>query len=197
MQALREQGPRLMQKPLLPVFVAIMLVLLASYYWRPGGNPDADPDMIKRQMALAQTYVENTRSWEYNEQGVLSEVLEASRMEYFKQRDASELEQPRFYSHDGNDRTWSASADRGLYRHSAGRLRLNHNVVLNNDQTNGKLESAAMTINVKNNTATSRVPVTITQNDSSMRADGMVADLNRERIVMTKNVESTYVPARP
>ncbi|MBN7795345.1 LPS export ABC transporter periplasmic protein LptC [Parahaliea mediterranea] len=185
-----------MQKTAVQVFVAITLVLLASYYWSPGGSPDADPATVARRQALAQTYLYDTRSWEYDEDGALTEALEASRAEYYARRKVSELTQPRFYSHDGNDRTWSASADRGIYRHRAEVLQLRSSVNLSNDQTGGVLNTQAMTLNLKNNTATSKVPVTITQGPNTIRADGMEADLNLERIVMKPNVESTYVAPR-
>lgn len=181
-----------MQKVALQVFLAIALVLLAGYYWSPGGNPDADPETVKRQMALPKTYLQDTRSWEYNEEGVLTEIMEASQAEFFAGRDESELTQPRFYSHDGNDRTWSASAERGQFRHRPGVLLLRRNVVLSNDQTGGKLVTQAMSLNTNRKIAKSQVPVTVTQGQSSMRADGMLADLNKEQITMRPNVETTY-----
>lgn len=182
-----------MQKAVLQVFLAIALVLLASYYWNPGGSLDADPDTVARRQALAQTYLEEPRSWRYDEDGALTEVLEANRAEYYDRRKVSELTEPRFYSHDGNDRTWSATANRGRFRHRPGILQLRDDVVLSNDQTGGTLKTMAMTLDTENNTAWSRVPVTVTQGQNRIRADGMEADLNLERIEMKPNVESTYV----
>lgn len=182
-----------MQKTVLQLTVAIALVLLASYYWKPGGDPGADSATVARRMALPQTYLYETRSWQYDEQGVLTEILEATQAEYFSRQGESELTQPRFYSHDGNDRTWSGSADAGRFRHHNGMLFLRDNVLLSNDQTGGTLSSRAMAINTREKTARSRVPVTITQGENRISADGMQADLNQERIVMTPNVESTYV----
>ncbi|WP_116368569.1 LPS export ABC transporter periplasmic protein LptC [Parahaliea mediterranea] len=186
-----------MQRTVLPIALAFCLVLLTSLYWNPGGDPGADPAIAQRQMALPRTYVENVRSWQYTEDGMLKEVLEADRADYFAGKDSSELQQPRFYSHDGNDRTWSATADEGTFRHRPGVLQLRSTVRLVNDQTGGTLATQAMTLNTRKNTAVSRVPVTITQNESILRADGMTADLNTERIVMSPNVETTYVQARP
>ncbi|GAB3286549.1 LPS export ABC transporter periplasmic protein LptC [Parahaliea aestuarii] len=186
-----------MQRTALPIALALFLVLLTSLYWNPGGDPAADPAIAQRQMTLPRTYVEEVRSWQYAANGNLKEVLEADRAEYFTGKDASELTQPRFYSHDGNDRSWSASADEGTFRHRAGILQLRRQVRLVNDQTGGTLATQAMTLNTRKNTAISRVPVTVTQNESILRADGMTADLNSERIVMSPNVETTYVQARP
>ncbi len=186
-----------MRRGSLPLFLALVLALLASYYWRPGGNPMADADVVKRQMALAQTYLEEPRSWSYNEAGVLTEVLEAQRAEYFARRDVSELEQPRLYSHDGNDRTWSAQAEWGRLKHRPNTLTLRRQVLLNNDQTGAELATRIMTIDMNRRTATARVPVTVTEGDNRIRAEGMVAYLDEERVEMGPNVESTYVPSRP
>ncbi|TXS96359.1 LPS export ABC transporter periplasmic protein LptC [Parahaliea maris] len=186
-----------MQRAALSIFLTIGLVLLASFYWQPGGNPDADPETVKRRMALPQTYLEQVRAWQYDADGVLKEVLEADRADYYARRDTSELQQPRFYSHDGNDRSWTATAELGTLRHSPGILQLRRKVLLTNDQTGGTLSTQAMTLNTRKNTARSQVPVTITQNGSILRADGMTANLNSERIVMSPNVESTYVQPQP
>jgi lipopolysaccharide export system protein LptC len=186
-----------MPKALLQVLLAIALVLLASYYWQPGGSLDADPDTVKRQMSLAKTYLYEARSWEYAEDGALKEILEASRMEYFGRRHLSELRDPRFYSHDGHDRTWSATAEKGRFKHRQDLLLLNRNVVLSNDQTGGRLTTRHMSVNVKTKIATSSTPVTVIQGENVITADGMVADLKRERIEMAPNVESTYVQAQP
>lgn len=186
-----------MQRSFLQVLVAIGLVLAGSYYWRPGGNPAADPEIIALQKALPKTYLTNTRSWLYNDSGELTEVLEASKVEQFSPRDVSVLASPRYYSHNGNDRTWSASADQGRFHQRNQILYLRENVLLTNDQTGGQLEARAMTVDTRNKTAKSKVPVKIRQGTSTIQADGMLADLNQERIQMMPNVESTYVTPRP
>jgi lipopolysaccharide export system protein LptC len=186
-----------MPKAFLQIALAVVLALLAGYYWQPGGSLDADPDTVKRQMALAKTYVYDARSWEYDEDGALEQILEANRMEYFARRKVYELTEPRFYSHDGNDRTWSATAELGRFRHNKNLLLLRRNVVLSNDETGGRLTTRAMTLNVKQKTARSRTPVKVTEGQNVIRADGMVADLSGKRIEMAPNVESTYVPAQP
>ena len=50
-----------------------------------------------------------------------------------------------------------------------------------------------MVIDVKNKIATSKKPVTITQGPHFTRARGMVAHLEEETILLSPNVESTYV----
>ncbi|MFV0477189.1 MAG: LPS export ABC transporter periplasmic protein LptC [Parahaliea sp.] len=182
-----------MKKNLLHIILAVALLLLVGYYWEPVNKPDFDRAMYERRQILPQTYVYAMRSWEYENDGSLAEIMEADRVERFAQSDSSTLIEPRFYSHDGNDRSWSASAHTGTFAHGRGILELNDDVVLSNDQTGGTLNTSAMTINVHNKTALSNVPVTVVQGQSNIRADSMTADLNRERIVMKTNVDSTYI----
>ncbi len=182
-----------MQKNALQIMLALALVLVAGYYWLPGGNPQLDEDVAEKRRSLPKNYARNARSWEYNEDGSLKEILEAEQVEYFAGRKMSELTQPRFYSHDGNDRTWSVTAERGKFQHRSETLQLLRNVVMHNDKTGGTLKSMAMTIEMKQRTAIARVPVTITEGDYLIRADGMTADLTTERVILAPNVETTYV----
>jgi LPS export ABC transporter protein LptC len=79
-------------------------------------------------------------------------------------------------------------------RHGPQTLFLRRDVQLVNDQTGARLETRAMTLNLRRKTAVSRVPVTISQGENQTRANGMVADLNLEQIRLQPNVESIYVP---
>jgi LPS export ABC transporter protein LptC len=120
--------------------------------------------------------------------------MEAARIEHFSREDVSDLEQPSFYSHDGNNRTWSASAERGRLKHRTSVLILRRDVVLSNDQSGGTLRAEAMTLDLRLRTARSKVPVTAQLGSDVLRADGMFADLANETILLQPNVEGIYVP---
>lgn len=186
-----------MPRPFLQLLLALALGLAASYYWEPKAGKAPDPETTARQKSLPKNYLENTRTWSYDEHGQLSEILEAASAEHFPQRNESLLEQPRYYSHHGDDRTWSAQATRGRYVHNRELLILRDGVDLTNDQTGGRLTSESMTLNLVKKTARSQVPVLITQGPHQTRADGMLAHLDREQIRLLKNVESTYVQPQP
>jgi len=186
-----------MPRPFLQLLLALALGLAASYYWEPKVGKTPDPETTARQQSLPKNYLENTRSWSYNEQGQLSEILEAASAKHFPQRNESLLEQPRYYSHHGDDRTWSAQATRGRYIHTKQLLILRGGVDLTNDQTGGRLTSKSMTLNLVKKTANSLVPVLLTQGPHRTRADGMLAHLDLEQIRLFNNVESTYVQPQP
>lgn len=174
--------------------LAVVLASLAVWYWTLVGDGAGERSPLPGDAELVQTYLVNTRSMAYAEDGALAEVMEAARIEHFGREDVSELRQPRFYSHDGNDRTWSARADRGTLKHHNSVLILRRNVVLSNDQSGATLQTRAMALNLRLRTARSQVPVTAQLDGNILRADGMFADLANETILLQPNVEGTYVP---
>lgn len=174
--------------------LAAILASLATWYWTLIGDSVIDRPVLRADAELVQTYLVNARSLSFAEDGALTEVMEAVRIEHFSGEDVSELEQPSFYSHDGNNRTWSASAERGRLKHRTSVLILRRNVVLSNDQSGGTLQAEAMTLNLRLRTARSKVAVTAQLGDNILRADGMFADLAKETILLQPNVEGIYVP---
>ena len=184
-----------MPRPLLQILLAIAIGLAATYYWdpRPATTPDADT--TARQLELPKTYLQNTRSWSYGEEGDLRDILEAQSVEHFPQNNESLINAPRFYSHSGDDKTWSATADRGRFLHAGQRLLLRRDVVMTHDQTGARLDTQGLDIYLKKKLAVSRREVLLTQDNNRTRADGMQANLIDETISLGPNVESTYVPA--
>lgn len=174
------------------LFIAA-LGLAATYFWNPSMLPGVDAKVSPQKPDLPQTYLDNSRSWSYDEAGNLASILEAKRMEQLAGRQVATIEEPRFYSHSGNDKTWTASAARGRYQGHAQRLLLRRNVVLEHDQTGTRLTGHALDIELKNKIARSKRKITITQGNNRTSAQGMVAHLDQETVTLGPNVESTYV----
>ena len=187
-----------MPRPLLQILFALALVLAANYYWDPSTARTPDAGTSARQQALPRTYIEAARTWSFDEEGNLSDIVEAERVEQFPQRKQSKIVEPRFYAHSENDKTWSASARRGLFIEGAERLVLRNNVVLTHDQTGTKMKSHVLDIYLKTRTAQSKKKVIITRGENRTTADGLLADLDRETLELKPNVESIYVvPSEP
>ncbi|MEQ9395043.1 LPS export ABC transporter periplasmic protein LptC [Haliea sp.] len=174
--------------------LAAVLASLALWYWSLVGDGGIDRTLLQGDAELVQTYLLDTRSMSFAEDGALAEVMEAERIEHFARENVSELEQPRFYSHDGNNRTWSARSEQGRLEHPGGLLILRRDVVLSNDQSGGTLQAEAMTLNLRLRTARSQVAVTAQLGGNILRADGMFTDLANETILLQPNVEGIYVP---
>ena len=68
-----------MTRPLLQVLLALTLVLAANYFWDPRPALQPDHATSKRQVALPQTYIDGARSRAFDEQGNLSDIVEAER----------------------------------------------------------------------------------------------------------------------
>lgn len=182
-----------MPRPALQILLAITLVVAANYFWDPSTAPVPDADTSERQQALPKTYLQTARTSSYDEQGNLTEILEATRVEQFPQRNESRITEPRFYSHSQDNTTWSASAKRGRFFHRGQRLLLRNHVVLTHDQTGTRMDTHALDIYLKTKTAESKMNVTITQGENRTTAEGMVANLDQETIKLKPNVESIYV----
>jgi len=171
----------------------LALGVTASYYWSPTVPDSIDPLNSARQAALPQTYLRNLRSVNYDENGALTDILEATSVYRFAHGNESLLENPRFYIHSDDNRTWSSTSRSGRYLHKREVLLLSGDVVLINDQSKTRLTTQSMRIDIRRKIASSNVAVTILQGTNSTRADSMVANLTTEKIRMTSNVESIYV----
>lgn len=176
----------------LQILAAIALVAAANYYWKPQTSHNPDLDTQARQQDLPKTYIWQTRAWTFDEDGGLTDILEAERVEQFARGNVSLLTEPRFYAHSEDDRTWSAVAARGRYEERSQRLLLRKNVELTHDQTGTRMQTNALDIQVDEKIATSQKTVTILQQQNRTTADGMIARMNEETITLTPNVESTY-----
>ncbi len=186
-----------MPRASLQLLLAIVLGLAASYFWEPLTRPSLDTANISNRQQLPQNYLETTRTWNYDEGGALVEIIEAQRADHFPKKDEALLQEPRYYSHHGDDRTWSGQAKSGRYIFSRETLVLLERVKLVNDQSGGILESESMSLDMDKKTAATIMPVTITQGPHVTRADALLAELDSEKIQLINNVESTYVPDQP
>ncbi|MEP0203417.1 MAG: LPS export ABC transporter periplasmic protein LptC [Halioglobus sp.] len=181
-----------MPRPFLQILFGIAVVIAFSSYWNPRTGSVADEQTRARMEALPKTYLDQPRSWRYDETGRLADILEATRAEYFSADDETLLDQPRFYAQADNDRSWSAAAHRGRYKQRRGLLFLRGSVNIINDQSGAEFNSRAMTVNFKQKTAQSHVPVTVTHSNNSVQAKGMTLKLNSETVLMKPDVESLY-----
>ena len=178
----------------LQILLAIVLVLAANHYWNPETAESPDLDTSARRHELPKTYLEVVRAWTFDEGGKLTDIVEAERLEQFPRRHLSYITMPRFFAHSGDDRSWSASADKGRTDEKVDRLLLRKNVVLIHDQSGTRMKTQALDIELENKVASSNKKVIVVQGNNSTRADGLVVRMEDEIIIMKPNVESIYAP---
>lgn len=184
-----------MPRPFLFLLLLAALTAAAAYYWNPKAILELQSPA--REETLAKTYLTNTRTLTYSQHGSLTEILEADQVRHMPGQKHSLITAPRYYSHNGDDQTWSVVSQRGRFLHKREILVLEGDVTLTNDQNGGRLNTESMQLNLDKKIATSTVPVTIIQGLNTIKANGMVADLNKEQIRMMPDVESIYAPATP
>jgi LPS export ABC transporter protein LptC len=182
-----------MPKKILSLFLLIGLLVPFVYNWSPQEIIPMGPSIAPK--SLTKTYLVNTRTVNYDEQGILTQIMEAERVEQYAKKKHSALIQPRMYSHVGEDQSWSVRSNGGLYFPLRNIVALGGNVVFVNDQRQLQVNTESMKINLNKQTAESKVAVIITQGLATTTANGMTADLEKEMIRMKPNVESIYVPA--
>ena len=179
----------------LQILLAITLLLAAGYFWRPQTAETPDVQTTERQRELPQTYLHTVRAWNFDEQGLLTDIVEADRLEQFPQRELTLISQPRFYAHSDDDKTWSASAERGRGDERRERLLLRKDVVLVHDQSGTRLTTHALDIDLDRQIASSDRKVTVVQGNNRTVADGIEVHMADETISMKPNVESIYAQA--
>ncbi|TDG14767.1 LPS export ABC transporter periplasmic protein LptC [Seongchinamella unica] len=176
----------------LQILLAITLLVAAGYFWRPQTAGTPDVQTTQRQRELPQTYLQRVRAWSFDEQGRLTDIVEAKQLEQFPRRNLSLISQPRYYAHSGDDKTWSASAARGRGDDRRNRLLLRKDVVLVHDQSGTRLDTHALDIDLDQQVATSDRRVTVVQGNNRTVADGIEVRMEDETIIMKPNVESIY-----
>ncbi|RLQ21912.1 LPS export ABC transporter periplasmic protein LptC [Seongchinamella sediminis] len=179
----------------LQILLAITLLVAAGYFWRPQTAGTPDVQTTQRQRELPQTYLQTVRAWSFDEDGMLTDIVEAEQLEHFPRRKLTLIGEPRFYAHSGDDKTWSASAERGRDDGRRERLLLRRNVVLIHDQTGTRLDTQALNIDLDRQIASSDRRVTVVQGNSRTVADGIEVRMQEETILMKPNVESIYAQA--
>ena len=135
------------------------------------------------------------RAWSFDEEGLLVDIIEAEDLQQFPRRNLSLVSQPRYYAHSGDDKSWSASAERGRGDDKTDILMLRKHVVLIHDQSGTRLDTHALDIDLNQQIATSNRKVTIVQGSNRTTADGIEVHMNEETILMKPNVESIYAQA--
>jgi LPS export ABC transporter protein LptC len=184
-----------MPRPYLRIMFALTLIIAGWYYWFPDSTPETA--IGEWQKTLPKTYLVNAKTSRFNEEGALTDVLAAQSAAMYPSKKETLLESPRMYSHNLNEDTWTAHSDMGRFDHKREVLTLSENVVLSNDINQVTLKTEQMRIDLRRNTAVSRVPVTISDGQNSTSADGMWADMDSQTVKLRPNVESIYVKPSP
>ncbi|PID54939.1 MAG: LPS export ABC transporter periplasmic protein LptC [Gammaproteobacteria bacterium] len=177
--------------------LAAAIVVGILFFLGSGSNDGSRMPRTPDGELLPSTFLINSRTWVYEPHGPLAEVIESSSVSYYEDAQHSVLEQPRYFSHNGSDQTWAASAQRGEFFHNNGKLELYNKVVLHNDANNAQVQTQAVSVDTLRKVAVAETTVTITQDgDNTLSADGLVADFKTQRLLLKGHVSSVYHPKK-
>lgn len=177
---------RVIQILLSLAILTVLLVYLIS------GTPDLIGSQTSQSNTVADTYLLEGKSWQYNPRGELNHLLRVDSLYHFKTTALSKLEKPVLQVYKEAQLTWTANATKGNIEHGAQTIELNDSVILNNDQQNIRLTTSAMTVTPAKKIAQSKQHTTIVNSDSQIEAQSMHADLSSDIVTMKTRVKGYY-----
>jgi len=180
-----------MPRNLLQILLSMVLLATAYLYFKPTERAFVVP-VSEDGEELPRTYVDTASSWHYDDNGSLSHMIEADKIQYFTGTDESLLTRPRFFSRHEDDITWSAFAEGGRLQHNTEKLQLADQVLLRNDESGGELRTPSMTIDIRNQVATSTEAVIYTEDEHQVNADSMVTNMRNQKLQLDGNVEGVH-----
>lgn len=164
----------------------MLLVYLIS------GTPALIGSQTSQLNTVADTYLLEGKSWQFNPRGELNHLLQANSLFHFKSMAESKLEKPRLAVFEAGQLAWTASAIEGNIIHDTQTIGLENSVSLNNEQKSIRLTTSSMTIAPAKKTAQSNSHTLIVNKESRIEAQAMHADLSTNVITMKSGVKGYY-----
>ena len=131
-------------------------------------------------------------SYRYDEAGKLQEVINAEMALDIPVSKEIKLMKPRVHTHDENQNTWVASADRGVMRKDNSLVLLKENVLVMNKNTRSKVETSEINFDLQKRVAETKKQVAVSHVEGFTIADGMKVDLKGSKLQLDNQVRTTY-----
>ncbi|MES2998599.1 MAG: LPS export ABC transporter periplasmic protein LptC [Pseudomonadota bacterium] len=185
-------------KTLLINLILIMLILLGTWYtWQQLTRP-ANPFATRHQ---PDAYATNVIIFHTDTEGNLYDQLKTPLSVHYPLDDSISLSTPLFNLFLKNNESWELSANYGKLKENNDRLQLWDHVKL--EQKKGDhasptstLTTSTLTINLKEKTADTSAPVTITQTNQEIHAIGLHADFTNKTIQLLSQVKGQLKPTK-
>jgi LPS export ABC transporter protein LptC len=183
-------------RPLRTQHLLMLLLILAvggSWYLIP--DPLPSPREPSRQSDYY--FVEFDRK-QMDQQGKISSVFRAERIDHYPADKMSELVQPRAITYSPAQPPWFIRADSATQWEAENQLTLRGDVVANQRYQGENrftlIESEQLQMIMEKKLLTTRRPITFTTEHSSSTATGANASLDSGRIILLKNAASHFDP---
>jgi len=165
-----------------------LLVLYVTFYW---GN-SYTPAEISTKLDRVDFYLNNATTKTFNEQGELASIISSPRAEFFQKQQTGIFATPTMDIYRQNNERWLIKAQQGEWKEVEEQLTLTGNVNAQRSPQPMSIESEKMIAFPKTRQAETDLPVTIRTPEGILRAIGMQADLDADRIEFLQQVRGQY-----
>lgn len=150
------------------------------------------PDKSRRYVELFMNEFEMTTM---NDKGEPVYILNGTSLKRYNDSDDSEIEKPVFHLLQA-DNQWLVSADSATINDKSETIKLNKNVVMQqqNIEPATTIRTQTLTIYTKTQIAKTRALVTVTQGNSQLKSNGMIFNNITSQLELTSNVNGYYLP---
>lgn len=178
--------------------ILIGLILLGTWYtWQQLARP-INPLAMQHEF---DSYATDVILFHTDTTGNLYDQLKTPLSTHYPSDDSIALSKPLFNLFLKNDETWELSASYGKLKENNDLLQLWDNVKLDQKKGTRKtptstLTTSTLTINLKEKTADTSAPVTITQINQVIHAIGLHADFTSKTIQLLSHVKGQLKPTK-
>lgn len=176
-------------------FIAVIIQQLVK--WNVAKHDETES---VTQEVLPEFIAESLSSKIYNDEGKLTYVIKADRMEHYTDLGVTHFEKPQYslYPKD-SQATWKVSANEGtLYKNN--RVLLESRVlILSNDKTSllQEVHGKYLELDLNSNILSSEQTILIQGKGFNMYGSGLIVDLNTDQMTLTEHVQTIYKKITP
>jgi len=186
------------------LIIIVLLAILAFLVWKSPVQLLTDDSLQDQQKGKSypSSYLTNTNTTQYNEQGHVSHVLTAKRIRYYQtnhgsSEDIALFDQPAFLFHTQviNEAPWKTVSDQGRSDHNGDEFLLTGNVILsqkNSDSSFTTITSEQLLIRPNEQYAETDKPVMIKSEAGTTTAVGLKISLTHGTVEFLSKVRSQY-----
>ncbi|MCW8877737.1 MAG: LPS export ABC transporter periplasmic protein LptC [Kangiellaceae bacterium] len=186
-----------MKTTTLLIFAFILVaILLFSFQWQQESTIVTTPTPIPK--TEADYFLENVVMTSYNSEGDEANQVIAKRIEHFKQKQLSIVQEPQLKAQNSASSNWHITSDSGRLDHHQQALIFEKSVAIEGKIQVGKkhgeqysIQTQDLSFDLTNNTAESKTSVLIRSQAIQTYANKFYADLNSDEIQLTGNVSTS------
>ncbi|MCL1057269.1 LPS export ABC transporter periplasmic protein LptC [Shewanella gelidimarina] len=140
--------------------------------------------------------INDMRSTEYNEAGLINSKVTAKHMEHFEAASMTYFTEPVYliYPDDGQAQ-WRLTAAKGTHNNLTGKVSLENNVIIDSispEEPIQTLSTSYLELDLETMVMTSDEIIYVTGNEFVIQGTGLYADLNAQSVKLISEVEGTY-----